>query len=58
MNADYAELITKAEDGSADGTIVIMEAVSYTATNEETGGEDKEQLRCSKSFMGLPGKTV
>ena len=35
-------------------TIAVMQAVRYTARNDETGEEDKEQIRCSKSFMGAP----
>ena len=31
-----------------------MEAIKYTVTNEETGNDDKEQIRCSKEFMGAP----
>jgi len=40
---------------SADSTIItVMEAVSYTTENLETGEGDKEQLRCSPCFMGGP----
>jgi len=30
-------------------TIAVMQAVRYTARNDETGKEDKGQIRCSKS---------
>jgi len=42
------------ENGGGRTTIAVLEAVSYTAKNDETGSQDKGQVRCSKSFMGGP----
>ena len=42
------------DDGGGRTTIAVLEAVCYTAKNDETGNQDKEQVRCSKSFMGGP----
>ena len=49
MKRNYEDMIQEEEN-----KIVIMEAIKYTVTNEETGNDDKEQIRCSKEFMGAP----
>jgi hypothetical protein len=44
------ELQEEAPDATV--SITVMEAASYTAVNDESNAQEKEYVRCAKSFMG------